>query len=112
MRMKRNMTILLLMVAAACLVFGCAERTTELLAEDYQKMSDDDLLHYFYRLDDEIEKQEKQSGPQIGIGIGSIGSRTGAGVGISSGSTGYTADELRARRIEVRMELKKRGVNP
>jgi hypothetical protein len=112
MKMKRNMMVLLLIVAAVCLVFGCAERTTELLAEDYQKMSNDDLLRYFYRLDDEIEKQEKQSGPRIGIGIGSIGSRTGAGVGISSDSTGHTADELRERRIEVRLELKKRGLNP
>ncbi|MBN2398627.1 MAG: hypothetical protein JXI32_09620, partial [Deltaproteobacteria bacterium] len=62
MKMKRNIVALLLMVAVLFLVFGCAERTTELLAEDYQKMSNDDLLHYFYRLDDEIEKQEKQSG--------------------------------------------------
>jgi len=83
-----------------------------LLAEEYQIMSNDDLLRYFYRLNDEIERIEKQSGPQVSIGIGAFGRHTGGGVGVSSGSTGYTAEELRARRIDVRMDLKKRGIVP
>ncbi|MDO9514966.1 MAG: hypothetical protein Q7J01_02555 [Syntrophales bacterium] len=112
MKMKQNIILLLLIVAAVLLVFGCAERTKELLAENYQKMSNDDLLRYFYRLNDEIENQEKPSGPRLGIGLGSFGRNAGGGVGISSGSNGSTAEELRERRIDVRMELKKRGIVP
>ena len=112
MKIKQNIILSLLIVVVVVLVFGCANKTKELLAEDYQKMSDDDLLRYFYRLNDEIERLEKQSGPQVGIGIGGFGRHTVGGVGISSGSTAYTADELRARRIDVRMDLKKRGIVP
>jgi hypothetical protein len=112
MKIKQNLILLLLVFAVVFFVFGCADKTKELLAEDYQKMSNDDLLRYYYRLNDEIEKQEKQSGPQVGVGIGGFGRHTGGGVGVSSGATGYTAEELRARRIDVRMELKKRGLVP
>ncbi len=112
MKIKQNIILSLLIIAAVVLVFGCADKTKELLAENYQKMSNDDLLRYFYRLNDEIESLEKQSGPQMGIGIGGFGMHTGGGVGVSSGSTGYTAEELRARRIDVRMDLKKRGLVP
>jgi hypothetical protein len=112
MKTRENIILAMLIVLAVFLVFGCANKTKELLAEDFQKMSDDDLLRYFYRLNDEIERIEKQPGPQVGIGIGGFGRHTGGGVGISSGSTGYTAEELRARRIDVRMDLKKRGIVP
>jgi hypothetical protein len=112
MKIKQNIILSLLVIVAVFLVFGCANKTKELLAEDFQKMSNDELLRYFYRLNDEIERSEKQSGPQVGIGIGGFGRHTGGGVGISSGSTGYTAEELRARRIDVRMDLKKRGIVP
>lgn len=112
MKTRETIILAMLIVVALFLVFGCANKTKELLAEDYQKMSNDDLLRYFYRLNDEIERIEKQSGPQVSIGIGGFGSHTGGGVGVSSGSTGYTAEELRARRIDVRMDLKKRGLVP
>ncbi|HOS08504.1 MAG TPA: hypothetical protein PL134_05850 [Smithellaceae bacterium] len=113
MKRKQNFVLFLLIVTAVFFIFGCAaDNTSELIAEDYKKMTNDDLLRYYYRLNDEIEKQEKQSGPQVGIGIGGFGRHTGGGVGVSSGATGYTAEELRARRIDVRMELKKRGLTP
>jgi len=112
MKIKQNIILSLLIIVAVFLVFGCANKTKELLAEDYQKMSNDDLLRYFYRLNDEIERIEKQPGPQVSIGMGGFGSHTGGGVGISSGSTGYAAEELRTRRIDVRMDLKKRGIVP
>jgi hypothetical protein len=84
----------------------------ELLNEDYKKMSNENILRYYYSLNDEIERQEKQSGPQFGIGIGSFGHGVGGGASVGMGGSGYTADDLRARRIDVRLELKRRGLNP
>jgi AAA+ ATPase superfamily predicted ATPase len=113
MKSKHLFVSLLLVITAFFLLLACAaDNTKQLLAESYQKMTNDDLLRYYYRLNDEIESQEKQSGPQVGIGIGGFGRHTGGGVGVSSGGTGYTATELRERRIDVRMELKKRGLTP
>jgi uncharacterized membrane protein len=112
MKIKQNIILSLLIIVSVFLVFGCANKTKALLAENYQTMSDDELLRYFYRLNDEIERSEKQSGPQVSFGIGGFGGHTGGGVGVSSGSTDYTAEELRARRIDVRMDLKKRGLVP
>jgi len=112
MKTKNALICMLLALTAVFLAFGCADKTKDLLAEDYKKMSNDDLLRYYYRLNDEIESQEKQSGPQVGIGVGGFGRHVGGGVGVSTGATGYTATELRERRIDVRMELKKRGLTP
>lgn len=114
MKMKLNVVLLVLFVAALLLSFGCAGgKTKEMIAEDYQKMSNDDLLRYYYRLNDEIDSQEKSSsGPSFGIGIGGIGRGVGGGVGVGGGGGGTTADELRARRVDVKMELKKRNLTP
>ncbi len=112
MKAKNSFILMLLAVTAVFLIFGCADKTKDLLAEDYKKMTNDDLLRYYYRLNDEIESQEKQSGPQVGIGVGGFGRHVGGGVGVSTGATGYAATELRERRIDVRMELKKRGLTP
>jgi hypothetical protein len=112
MKIKRNIVLLFLIVAAIFLIWGCAERSKELLAEDYKKMGNEDILRYYYSLNDEIERQEKQPGPQVGIGIGGFGGGMGGGVGVSSGASGYTADDLRARRIDVRLELQRRNLNP
>ena len=73
----RNITILLLILSALFFIFGCAGKSTELLAENYKAMNNENLLRYYYSLNDEIERQEKQSGPQFGIGIGSFGSGVG-----------------------------------
>ena len=114
--MKRKLSVVLLVffVAALFLCFGCATgKTKELIAEDYQKMSNDDLLRYYYRLNDEIDSQEKSSsGPAFGIGIGGMGRGMGGGVGVGGGGTGTVAEDLRARRIDVKMELKKRNLTP
>ena len=112
MKIKQNIILTLLIIAAVFLVVGCADKTKDLLAEDFKKMGNEDLLRYFYRLNDEIEKQEKQSGPQVGIGFGGFGGGVGGGAGVATGGTGYTAEDLRARRIDVRLELKRRGLNP
>ncbi len=69
-------------------------------------MTNERLLEYFYQVNDEIEKQEKSSGPSVGFGVGGFSHNGGAGVGLSTGGTGYTAEDLRARRIEIRLEMK------
>ena len=112
MKPKQKIIFLILGIAAMLLILACAERSKALLAEDYNKMSNEELLRYFYQLNDEIERQEKPQGPEIGFGIGTFGYRSGVGVGASTGTTGYTADDLRQRRIDVRMELNRRGLKP
>ncbi len=98
------------------LLVGCAGHSKELLGENYKTMNNEQLLEYFYRLNDEIEKQEKQTGPSLGVGFGGIGlgrrGGIGTGVGVETGGTAYTADDLRQRRIEVRMEMKRRNITP
>jgi len=112
MKLKQTITVLILSIAAVLFVLGCAERSKVLLAEDYNKMGNEELLRYFYQLNDEIERQEKPQGPEVGFGFGTFGHRSGLGIGASTGATGYTADDLRQRRIDVRMELNRRGLNP
>jgi hypothetical protein len=112
MKTKQNIALLLLIVSTILFIAGCADKSKELLAEDYKKMTNERLLEYFYQVNDEIEKQEKSSGPSVGIGVGGFGSHTGGGIGVSSGGTGYTAEDLRARRIELRLEMKRRNLNP
>ncbi len=96
----------------AFILAGCAAKSTDLLAENPKTMNDEQWLEYFYRLNDEIEKQEKQSSPSFSVGLGTFGRGVGGGVGVGTGGTGYTAEDLRQRRIEVRMELKRRKINP
>ena len=112
MKMKRYLTLSLMIIIAAIFILGCAGSSKELLAEDYKKMNNEQILEYYYRLNDEIEKQEKKSGPSFGIGVGGVGPGIGGGVGIGTGGTGYTAEDLRQRRIEIRMEMKRRNINP
>lgn len=112
-KLARNIIILSLLLAIYGLVLGCAGKSAALLAEDYKAMNNDNLLRYYYTLNDEIEKQERQSGPQFGIGVGGFGRSVGGGAGVTTGGgSGYTADDLRARRIDVLMELKKKGIKP
>ena len=58
-----NTTILLLILTTVFFVLGCAGNSKALLAENYKTMSNENLLRYYYSLNDEIERQEKQSGP-------------------------------------------------
>ena len=112
MKMTRNIAMLLIILTTVFFVLGCAGGSKELLNEDYKKMSNENILRYYYSLNDEIERQEKQSGPQFGIGIGGFGRGVGGGASVGTGGSGYTANDLRARRIDVRLELKRRGLNP
>jgi hypothetical protein len=108
--------ILILLVG----LVGCAgkTRTQELLVKDYVAMSNDDLLLHYYQLEDQIVVDERAStGSSVSLGLGTglfrSGSHFGGGLGISTGvGSQVTATELRDRRNEVRLELRKRGVNP
>lgn len=112
MKTKQTIALFVLIIGTVYFFAGCADKSKELLAEDYKKMTNERLLEYFYQVNDEIDKQEKSSGPSVGIGVGGFGRHTGGGVGVSSGGTGYTAEDLRARRIEIRLEMKRRNLNP
>ena len=113
MKVKQSITLLLFVFMALILVSGCANKTKVLLAVKYQELSDNDLLRYFYQLNDEIERLEKQpGGPRVGIGIGSFGRHTGGGIGISTGTGSSNTEELKKRRIDVRIALKDRGLKP
>ncbi len=91
-------------VSALALVFallalpglsGCANHARSeagaLLAQDFRKMDNDELLLYYYRLTEEIDRRER-SGPasSVGIGIGGgswgwgSGGGSGVGVGVST----------------------------
>jgi hypothetical protein len=114
-KMIRNITLLFFVLSTVLFVLGCAANSKEMLAENYKAMNNEDLLRYYYRLNDEIERQEKQSGPAFSVGVGGFGGHhggVGGGAGVSTGGSGYTADDLRARRIDVKLELQKRKLTP
>lgn len=99
--------------------FGCANhsaRTNELLSNNYQIMSDDELTLYYFQLEDQIELVERRKSKpslSIGLGMGSFGSHSGTsgGVGVSTGrSSEKFATDLRDRRNKVKLELKKRDI--
>ncbi len=98
---------------ALILIVGCAgfgNRTHDLLARDYHAMDDQEILTYYYQLDDQIAREERAvTGASVGVGVGRgpvhIGARQGvAGVRV--------AEDLRNRRSEVRAELAQRGLSP
>lgn len=76
MKIKTLISLVLLFLFTASLLCGCASQSKDILKEDYKALSNVKLLEYFYRLNDEIEKQEKQKGPSFGIGIGGFGRHT------------------------------------
>ena len=90
----RNIAILPVMLMALFFVLGCAGGSKELLAEDYKAMNNENILRYYYRLNDEIERQEKQTSPQFSIGFGGFGGSVGGGAEEGTGGTGYTANDL------------------
>jgi hypothetical protein len=100
-------------VVIALFISGCAGQQKELLVQDYLRMTDDEVLTYYYQLSDEIDRCVSESnrtsvGLDTGFGLGEVG----IGLGVSKSSPTCNADELRQRRSAVRIELQHRGVNP
>ena len=121
---KMTFTFLAFLVLLASLgLSGCANQAGSeagtLIAQDFRKMDNDELLLYYYRLTEEIDRRER-SGPSssVGIGIGGgswgggwgSGSGGGVGVGVSTPVGGGGSDELRNRRAEVRVEMQRRNM--
>lgn len=112
---------LLLMIFCSAALTACANhaaRTQELLSENYQSLSNDDLTLYFYNLEDQIDLVENHStSPRVNLGFGlshyGFSSGSSGGVGVSTGGNrGGVATDLRKRRNEVKLELQKRGITP
>jgi len=113
--------VALLALLASLGLSGCANQAGSeagaLLSQDIRKMDNDELLLYYYRLTEEIDRRER-SGPAsaVGIGIGGgswgYGSGGGVGVGVSTSAPvgGSGTEELRNRRAEVRAEMQRRGM--
>lgn len=96
----------LLLLACA----GTGRHTEELLQKDYRAMANPELLTYYYQLNDQIARVERQAtGTSVGLGVGSGPVRVGVSQGIGRG---VIAEDLRDRRNEVRSELTVRGVRP
>lgn len=116
--------VLLLALTVPLGLSGCANQARSeagaLLVQDFRKMDNDELLLYYYRLTEEIDRRER-SGPasSVGIGIGGgswgwgSGGGSGVGVGVSTSTpvgSGSGSDELRNRRAEVRAEMQRRNM--
>jgi hypothetical protein len=103
----------LLLLGLAIIAAGCASRGAQLLRLDYQAMSDEELLQYYYQLDEEVAKCEARLGrTSVGVGTGYGTGGFGLGVGVSQAVGGCDLDALRQRRGEVRFLLKKREISP
>lgn len=116
----RHLCLFALCLLLSVGIVSCAGKTRkqELLAQDHTQMSDEDVLLYYYQLNDEIETSERSttgSAVSFGVGRGSYGggSRRHGGIGVSSGGSRNTvATELRERRNLVRLELGRRNLTP
>ncbi len=59
--LMKNIIIFITILLGLSLAANCKTANKEILTRDYMAMSDDDLLRYFYDLDDEIAKCEKRA---------------------------------------------------
>jgi hypothetical protein len=102
-----------LLLGLVMITAGCASREAQLLRMDDQAMGDEELLQYFYQLDEEVAKCERRLGrTSVGVGTGYGTGGFGLGVGVYQAVGGCDLDALRQRRGEVRFLLKKRGISP
>ena len=118
----KSLFFLLVVALSVGLISGCADhkaKTKELLEQNYQQLSDDDLTLYYYQLEDQIEAVEQKqmsSSISLGLGMGSYGHHGGGssgGIGVSTGgSKRNIATNLRDRRNKVKLEMKHRGITP
>lgn len=109
MRIQKSMSICMVLTLFFC---GCAAHQKELMAKDYAHMNNDDLLTYYYELSDEISRCENSSSPSVGIGTGFGLGWLGLGLGVSHPVARCNPEEMRTRRVTVRVELQHRGITP
>ena len=103
----------------ALLLWGCAATAPHpLLREDPLRMSDVGLARYYYDLGEAIDRCEGRTGssPSVSVGGGaSTGGWSGVGIGVGLGrevAPACESSELRRRRVDTLMELKRRGISP
>lgn len=97
------------------LVSGCAassQRSNELLTVNYLSLADSDLQSYYRQLNDQIAAEERSRRGGTSIGIGIFNSPVAVGVSQHVGSGVTVAEDLRARRNQVRSEIDRRGLFP
>ena len=103
----------LILLSAVVVLSACAgtgARTQDLLQRDYRGMNDEELLTYYYQVNDQIAREERgATGSSVGVGVGGGPFRVGVGTGLTRVPI---AEELRERRNEVRAELHRRGLSP
>ncbi|MCE5275949.1 MAG: hypothetical protein LLG43_12555 [Deltaproteobacteria bacterium] len=110
MRVPKNTLVCIMLIILIC---GCAGSSKDLLARDYLHMSNDELLTYYHQLSDEIDRCVSSSNrTSVGVGTGFGLGWLGIGLGVSKGVPTCNPDELRRRRVAVRLELQHRGVSP
>ena len=105
----RKIAFIVMLLAALGWIAGCAAGSQALLAEDYKAMDNENLLRYYYRLNDEIERQEKRSGPQFSVGIGGFGGSIGGGAEVGAGGTRYTVEYARTKGLGIKNILENHG---
>lgn len=99
----------------ALLLGGCAatsQRSNELLTVNYLSLPDSDLQSYYRQLNDQIASEERSRRGGTSIGIGIFNSPVAVGVSQQVGSGVTVAEDLRARRNQVRSEIDRRGLFP
>lgn len=100
--------VLIIVLAA-----GCAGRQKDLLVQEYKPMRNEELLRYYYELSDEIDRcLDSQDRASVGVGTGLGLGRLGVWLGLSRPVAPCNPDKLFQRRVEVRLELNRRGISP
>ena len=100
--MKRLLSLLVILVAAAPLILGCVPAGSgarDLLARDYTVMSDAELQGYYRQINDQLAaeaRMERRKGQYLH----------------SSAADASTVEQLQERRNVVRSELEKRKLLP
>ena len=94
----------------ACLgVSGCvpgtAQRTGELLATEYQALTDDELRSYYHQLSDQLARESRAT--RISGGRRDAGAQDGS---TSAGEDLSGEEQLRLRWNDVRQELRRRNL--
>jgi hypothetical protein len=92
-------------------LMGCASNNV-LLQTDYAKLSDSELLKYFHRLDSQITYLEQSFNPPAPADDSGMTGQGTANINLLTMGATRDLNALRERRLSVRMELDKRGLEP
>lgn len=100
--------IMVLLALAGC-TSGAGQRTADLLVQDYQGMTDDELTRYYQQLSDQLARESRAARTSVGVGYGAGSFGVGAGRGLGDE---VALQSLRERWNEVRQEMRRRELMP